>query len=318
MNEPPVAEPDTATTPEGTAATGNVLGNDSDPDGNPLTVTQYQIDTDGDGVPETFTAGDPAVIAGVGTLTLGADGGYTFTPEPGFTGEVPQAQYTVSDGAATTTSTLDITVDAVNEPPVAQPDTATVPEGTAATGNVLGNDSDPDGNPLTVTQYQIDTDGDGVPETFTAGEPAVIAGVGTLTLGADGGYTFTPEPGFTGEVPQAQYTVSDGAETTTSTLDITVDAVNEPPVAEPDTATVPEGTAATGNVLGNDSDPDGNPLTVTQYQIDTDGDGVPETFTAGDPAVIAGVGTLTLGADGGYTFTPEPASRAKCRRRSTQ
>ena len=71
---------------------GNVLPNDSDVDGDPLSVTQFTIAGD----PAVYTAGDTATIPGVGTLTIGADGAYTFTPDLNYNGPVPVATYTVS------------------------------------------------------------------------------------------------------------------------------------------------------------------------------------------------------------------------------
>ena len=55
-------------------------------------------------------------------------------------------------------------------------------------------------------------------------------------------------------------------------------------------------------MLPNDSDVDGDPLSVTQFVIAGD----PAVYNPGDVAVIPGIGTLTIGADGAYTFTPVP------------
>ena len=316
-NDAPVAQPDVAVTPEGVAVSGDLLANDSDPDGNPLVVTEYEVDTDGDGTPEIFKAGETATIAGVGALTVNADGSYTFTPLPDFLGKVPEVGYTVSDGKLTDASTLNITVDSANDAPLAQPDTATGPEDSPVTGNVLANDTDPEGNPLVVASFSIDTDGDGIPEVFKAGGTAVIAGVGSLVINPDGSYTFTPEADFNGKMPQAGYTVTDGDLTASSTLDVTITAANDAPVANPDVMVTPEDVPVSGNVLGNDTDVDGDTLTVTGYQIDTDGDGTPESFQPGETATITGVGTLVINEDGSYTFTPELNYNGRCRRRPT-
>ena len=92
---------------------------------------------------------------------------------------MPEAAYSITDGTATAASTLNILVDTgTNDAPVAQPDVAVTPEGVAVSGDLLANDSDPDGNPLVVTEYEVDTDGDGTPEVFKAGGTATIAGVG--------------------------------------------------------------------------------------------------------------------------------------------
>jgi gliding motility-associated-like protein len=294
VNDAPVANDDVNTTPEDTPVSGNVLTNDTDVDGNPLTVTQFTIA----GVPGTFTAGQTATIPGVGTLVINSNGTYTFTPAPNYNGAVPTATYTVSDGqGGTDTANLNITVTPVNDAPVANDDVNTTPEDTPVSGNVLTNDTDVDGNPLTVTQFVING------QVYTAGSLANIPGVGTLVINSNGTYTFTPAPNYNGQMPTATYTVSDGqGGTDTANLNITVTPVNDAPVANDDVNTTPEDTPVSGNVLTNDTDVDGNPLTVTQFTIA----GVPGTFTAGQTATIPGVGTLVINSNGTYTFTPAP------------
>ena len=162
---------------------------------------------------------------------------------------------------------------------------------------MLGNDSDPDGDTLAVTQFDIP----GVGVT-TAGSTATIPGVGTLVIQTNGDFTFTPANGYNGPVPTATYTISDG-NGGTDTADLTfanVTPVNDAPVAADDgPVSVTEDTPATGNVLGNDSDPDGDTLTVTQFDIPGVG-----TTTAGSTATIPGVGTLVIQTNGDFTFTP--------------
>ncbi|WP_025901436.1 Ig-like domain-containing protein, partial [Tatumella sp. UCD-D_suzukii] len=287
VNTPPVAQDDTIAVQENTPATGNVLSNDSDKDGDTLTVTQFTIDG------QTLKAGDTATLDGIGTLTIGSDGAFTFTPEKGYTGAVPSATYTVTDGQTTASAHLniqDITATHTNTPPVANDDTAVAKENTAVSGNVLTNDTDKDGDTLTVTQFTVDG------QTLTAGQTATINGVGTLTIGSDGTYTFTPVTGYTGAVPSANYTITDGQATASATLSFS--AINTPPVANNDTATAKENTAVSGNVLTNDTDKDGDTLSVTQFTVDG------QTLTAGETATLSGVGTLTIGSDGAYTFTP--------------
>ena len=297
VNDAPVATDDgVVPVVEDTPVSGNVLPNDSDVDGDPLSVTQFMIAGD----PAVYTAGDSAVIPGVGTLTIGSDGSYTFTPDLNYNGPVPVATYTVSDGTLSDTATLTLgPVTPVNDAPVAVDDgPVPVIEDSPVSGNVLPNDSDVDGDPLSVTQFVIAGD----PAVYTAGETAVIPGVGTLTIGSDGAYTFTPALNYNGPVPVTTVTVTDGALTDTATLTLgPVTPVNDAPVATDDgPVPVTEDIPVSGNVLPNDSDVDGDPLSVTQFVIAGD----PSVHTAGDTAVIPGVGTLTIGADGAYTFTP--------------
>ena len=297
VNDAPVAADDgPVPVIEDSPVSGNVLPNNSDVDGDPLSVTQFVISGD----PAVYTAGDTATIPGVGTLTIGSDGAYTFTPDLNYNGPVPVATYTVSDGTLEDTASLKLgPVTPVNDAPVANYDVVPAVEDTPVSGNVLPNDSDVDGNPLSVTQFVIAGD----PAIYNPGDTAVIPGVGTLTIGADGSYTFTPDLNYNGPVPVATYTVSDGTLTDTATLTLgPVTPVNDAPVAADDgPVAVAEDTPVSGNVLPNDSDVDGDPLSVTQFVIAGD----PAIYAAGETATIPGVGTLTIGTDGSYTFTPE-------------
>ncbi|MFC6376750.1 Ig-like domain-containing protein, partial [Tatumella terrea] len=236
---------DMAVAKENTPVSGNVLSNDTDKESDPVKVTQFTVDG------QTLKAGETATISGVGTLTIGSDGAYTFTPVSGYTGAVPSASYTITDGHTSSSATLSFS--AINTPPVANDDTATAQENTPVSGNVLTNDTDKDGDTLTVTQFTVDG------QTVTAGQTATISGVGTLTIGSDGAYTFTPVSGYTGAVPSASYTVTDGQATSSATLSFS--AINTPPVASNDTATAQENTPVSGNVLSNDTDKDGDTLT---------------------------------------------------------
>ncbi|WP_396212916.1 tandem-95 repeat protein, partial [Flavobacterium sp.] len=290
VNDAPTAIDDTQTILEDTVATGNVLDNDTDPDGNTLTVTQFTIN----GV--TYAPGAIVNIPNVGTMIVNADGTYSFTPVANYNGTVPVVTYTTSDGqGGSDTGTLTIAITPVNDAPVVVSETLTTLEDTPLTGNVLTNDTDLEGNTLTVTQFTVGG------QTYTAGQTATIPGVGTIVVNTDGTFTFTPVANYNGVVPVIGYTVSDGTNAVDGSLSIVVTAVNDAPVATDETASTPQNVPATGSVLTNDTDVDGNTLTVTQFTIA----GVTGTFTAGDTATIPGVGTLVVNVDGTYTFTPE-------------
>ncbi|MFN5422434.1 MAG: Ig-like domain-containing protein, partial [bacterium] len=290
VNDAPTAVDDTQTILEGTVATGSVLTNDTDPEGNTLTLTQFTID----GV--TYAPGAIVNIPNVGTMIVNADGTYIFTPAANYSGTVPVVTYTTTDGnGEIDTGTLTIAITAVNDAPVVKSESETTPEDTPLTGNVLTNDTDSEGNTLTVTQFTVGG------QTYTAGQTASILGVGTIVVNADGTFTFTPATNYNGIVPVIGYTVSDGTNAVDGSLSIVVAAVNDAPVATDETASTPQNTVLTGSVLTNDTDVDGNVLTVTQFTIA----GISGTFTAGQTAIIPGVGTLVVNADGTYTFTPE-------------
>ncbi|MFP5404419.1 MAG: retention module-containing protein, partial [Gammaproteobacteria bacterium] len=242
-NNAPIAVPDLATVNEDGSVTLDVLGNDSDPDSDPLTIV--------------------GASAPNGTVVVNPDGTLTYTPNPDYHG-TDTVTYTISDGqGGSATSTVTVTVTPVNDAPVATPDSATTPEDTAVVIAVLGNDSDVDGDPLTIT-------------TATASH-------GSVTINPDGTLTYTPDPDYHGPDSIA-YTISDGqGGTHSATVGITVTPVNDNPVAVPDSANATEGIPVILDVLSNDSDPDGDPLSVT--------------------GASAGNGTVVVNPDGSLTYT---------------
>ncbi len=244
---PPIAQDDELTVVEDTAHSIFVLFNDSDADFDPLTVTGNT---------------DPAH----GTATCDEFGDCTYTPDTGYLGP-DSFDYTVSDGTETDIGTVAVTVVA-NSPPVAVDDELTVVEERNGAVFVLSNDDDPDlslGDELSVT---ANTD------------PAH----GTATCDEFGDCTYTPDTGYLGP-DSFDYTVSDGTETDTGTVAVTVVA-NSPPVAVDDELTVAEDTFGVVFVLDNDSDPNFDPLTVTGNT---------------DPAH----GTVTCEEFGDCTYTPD-------------
>jgi len=140
-------------------------------------------------------------------MVINADGTYIFVPALNFNGLVPAATYTLSDGnGGFVTATLSITVTPVDDAPILVDDHASGNEDTTITGNVLPNDSDPDGDTLFVTGFTVNGD----PTPYLPGQTATIVGVGTITIEANGSFTFVPEPNYDGPVPNIVYTASDG------------------------------------------------------------------------------------------------------------
>ena len=135
---------------------------------------------------------------------------------------------TADDGqGGNTPVTLTITV--TNPAPFAVTDSASVMEDTPVSGNVLGNDTDPDGDPLFVTGFTVA----GVAGSFDPGDTATIPGVGTITIDSLGTYTFSPALNYNGPIPQVTYLITDGnGGTDQSTLNLgPVSPVNDAPVS---------------------------------------------------------------------------------------
>jgi VCBS repeat-containing protein len=214
-NQAPVAVNDAYSTAEDTPLTlaaPGVLGNDTDADGNPLSAS---------------------VVTGPahGTLTLNANGAFTYTPDANFNG-TDTFIYRASDGTAQSNpATVTITVNASNDAPTATADAYSTGEDTALTVNapgVLTNDSDADGNQLSAVL------GSGPSH-------------GTLALNANGSFLYTPTADYNGS-DSFTYRASDGTATSRlATVTITVTAVNDAP-----TVTVAPGTVAPGATCGRD------------------------------------------------------------------
>lgn len=229
VNDAPTAKDDSATTPGDVPKNIDVLANDTDADGEALTIQEY---TQGSG----------------GMVTENPDRTLKYTPDDTFTGE-DTFTYTVADGnggTAKATVTVNVTP-AVNDPPASKDDSYTTKEDndlSISAPGALENDTDPENDPLTAVEAEGSTNG-------------------TLTLVEDGSFTYKPDKDYNG-TDTFTYKATDGQDPgNTSTVTITVDAVNDQPVANPDSATTPRDNAVKISVLTNDKDADGDQLTVS-------------------------------------------------------
>jgi uncharacterized protein (TIGR03382 family) len=245
VSDTPAAVADAVTATEDAPATFPVLANDTGLGDGPIVVT----------------ATDPAH----GTVVVNGDGTLTYTPDPDYHGP-DSFEYTVTDAdGQTSTATVTVTVASVDDVPVAVDDAATLVEDTSTTVAVLGNDSGLGDGPLVITTSAPTS--------------------GTVVVNGDGTITYTPTADHVGP-DSFTYTITDAdGQTATATVSITVVRSNRAPVATTDSVGTAVDTAITVAVLANDTDGDGDPLTVTGFT---------------QPAH----GTVTLDVDGTITYVP--------------
>ena len=176
-----------------------------------------------------------------------------------------------------------------NNAPVLQADQTTTREDTAVSGNLLANDRDPDGDPLAVTHFTWND------QSFTAGSSATIAGVGTLTVGSDGRFLFTPAQDYAGAVPVASCTVSDGrGQVSVSTLTLSITPVNDAPTLRGTTLTLSEEGLAQGRPESGET-----PATQAGGRLQfSDVDSSALSFTLSAPTALLSSGGVALSWSG--------------------
>jgi len=252
VNDPPVALDNASTTDEDTPVTIDVLGNDSDVDGDTISTASILVGPTN------------------GSVVINPDGTTTYTPNPNYTG-TDTFTYVITDtDGLTDTAVVVVTIDPVNDPPVAVDNAGTTDEDTPITIDVLANDDDVDGDSI-----------------FTS---SILVGPanGSVVINPDGTTTYTPDPNYTGtDTFTYVITATDGL-TDTAIVVITIDPVNDPPVAVDNASTTDEDTPVTIDVLGNDSDVDGDTISTA-------------TILVGPTN-----GSVVINPDGTTTYTPNP------------
>ncbi|MFE8876947.1 beta strand repeat-containing protein [Cobetia amphilecti] len=296
LDTEPVANDDTYTITEGdTAANGgpvlntnvisSVVGNGLDELGaDGVTITHL------DGISLADNEGSVTVDGSYGSLTIESDGSFSYDLDDEKaqvldTGEVAKEEFayiiTDTDGDSDT-AVITINVEGTNDKPVAYDDGAfPVEEDTPVSGNVLSNDTDVDGDELSVVSFTVD----GV--TYDPGKTADLGEVGTLVINTDGSFTFTPGENYNGPVPDTTYVITDGDLVDEAILSFqNVTGIDDPAVISADDGAVVEDgvTEASG--------------TLTATDVDSDA----PTFTpATDDSSL--YGTFVVDADGNWTYT---------------
>ena len=244
-NQLPVAVDDTGNVDEDSSTNIDVLANDSDPDEDALSVS---------------VVGDPPN----GTASINPDDTIAYVPDPNFNGS-DNFTYTIEDTVgATDSATITVTVNPLNDLPVAVDDSAATTQDDSIDIYVLANDTELDGETLTVT-------------STTQGSIGAVTNHGSYV-------TYQPDPAVTGQ-DTFDYTVSDGQPGSTDSATVTVDiAPKIPPVAS-FTFSV---SGLTVDFTDTSSDPDGS---IDAWSWDF-GDG--NTSTAQNPSHV-------YASDGQYT-----------------
>ncbi|ATA75111.1 hypothetical protein CGC52_06575 [Capnocytophaga sp. H2931] len=249
-----VAKDDINNTYVNTQVSGSVGTNDLDPEGDTQVWTI-----------QTNTVGGHSFV-------LNADGTYTFTPSTDFVGTVSYTYEVCDNGTpqacATATISIQVLPKGINSL-VANDDTAVTKVNTGVLISVLSNDFDPEGDTFSVTKHTNPSHG-------------------TVVLNADGTFTYTPTTDFVGE-DEFTYIICDGNVTSTCrTARVHVSVVSTTTnitVANDDAYNTDVNVAVVGNVLNNDTDPEGDTVTTTVVTTPSNG-------------------TLSLSTDGTFTYTP--------------
>ena len=346
VNDAPVADDETNSVNEDatvtvTDGTSDVLHGDTDADSDNLTVTQIGV-TDGSNSSvassSSYNSNGRSVTGTYGTLTIGADGTYTYVADQSASDDLDASDtatdsftYTVSDGTATDTATLIFTVTGINDAPAAVNDTDAVNEDATVTRTsgdnlLMADDSDADDDDsFTVTQIGVTGGSNSAVSSGTnqSNGTSITGTLGTLVIGANGSYTYVADQSAADDLDASDtatdsftYTISDGTATDTATLIFTVTGINDAPAAVNDTDAVNEDATVTRTsgdnlLMADDSDADDDDsFTVTQIGVTGGSNSAVSSGTnqSNGTSITGTLGTLVIGANGSYTYVADQSA----------
>ncbi|WP_041523840.1 retention module-containing protein, partial [Gilvimarinus agarilyticus] len=231
VNDAPVAQDQTLSTPEDTPLDGQIDASDVDL---------------GDNLSYTLE-----VPPANGSVTIdSATGAFTYTPGDNYNGPDSFNVVVTDSTGASDSATVQLSVTPVNDAPNAVDDgpLATFVD-TTVTGNALDNDTDLEGDTLEVVGFSVD----GSDAVFAPGDEILLGDAGVFGIGPNGDFYFTPNDGYSGSVPEVSYTVSDGAATDSAVIrfDDVPGGVTPPPAppVEAPTATIALDSITSDNII---------------------------------------------------------------------
>ncbi|WP_423841269.1 tandem-95 repeat protein [Vibrio parahaemolyticus] len=196
---------------------------------------------------DTLSVENLIIDKGNGTLVDNGDGTWTFTPQIDDDTEVSFTFDIIDDEDLVVSGSANLDILPINDAPNAENDVITTEEDTAVTIDVLVNDSDVEGDALSIQSASVPSE------------------QGSVDI-VDGKLVFTPAENFNGEAT-ITYIVTDGDLTDEAKVTVTVTPVNDSPVAVDDTTSIQEDTAVTIDVLSNDTDVDGDKLSIQSATV---------------------------------------------------
>ncbi|ELI1806363.1 TPA: tandem-95 repeat protein [Vibrio parahaemolyticus] len=215
--------------------------------GSIIITTEELLSNVDDGDKDTLSVENLIIDKGNGTLVDNGDGTWTFTPQIDDDTEVSFTFDIIDDEDLVVSGSANLDILPINDAPNAENDVITTEEDTAVTIDVLVNDSDVEGDALSIQSASVPSE------------------QGSVDI-VDGKLVFTPAENFNGEAT-ITYIVTDGDLTDEAKVTVTVTPVNDSPVAVDDTVSTQEDTVVTIDVLPNDSDVDGDKLSLQSASV---------------------------------------------------